>query len=155
MAPSVSPLDIFIRFHDQFLHSDEYDEVCLTSLYVDGEKMYRIVEKKDGVRILTPFIVSRKIFEQYDIEEIIGYTWNLTDRFITKKDAMFKFDPMMLRASNRYSKNNIIVRIADDILSSANAMSEGEDEGEEDDDDEDYEDEGEEDDDDDDDDNDE
>jgi hypothetical protein len=100
------------QFYSEFFCSD-LNKVGLTTVVVDGEKMYQIIEKtKDGKRIRTPFIVSRKIFEEKDITEIIGLTWNLMDRCFSKDEVKYEYHPMMETACERYSKeldNSVVV----------------------------------------------
>jgi hypothetical protein len=106
------------QFYSEFFYSD-LNEVVLSNVVVDGEKMYQIIEKtKDGKRIRTPFIVSRKIYET-GITEIIGLTWNLMDRCFSKDEVKYEYHPMMETACERYSKESehsvIVCRISDSL----------------------------------------
>ena len=106
------------QFYSEFF--SDLNEVVLNPIIIGGEKRYRIVEKtKDGKKILTPFIICPKVFQETGITEIIGLTWNLIDKYITTKDVEYKYHPIMETACERYSKdgdNSVIVcRIFDSL----------------------------------------
>jgi hypothetical protein len=74
-----------------------------------------LIEKKDGVRLFTPFIVSRDVFESEGVSEIIGYTLDLKNKMISESDMVSKYHPMMDEAAKKYSRSgdeNVVVRVS-------------------------------------------
>jgi hypothetical protein len=102
-----------------FEFSNTSEPASLTGLTVGDKRMFRLIEKKDGVRILTPFIVSRDIFESENVSEIIGYTLDLKNKMLSESDMVCKYHPMMDEAVKKYSRRSgdesVVVRVSMDI----------------------------------------